>query len=467
MDFRPMEVSTLQYKAVQGGLRHAKEYLRKHQLFPSRIHDPADEGLGIVVVIPCHDEADVVDTLESLWRAVRPRSAVELLLVVNGSEDDDHGVRARNADTVECVTAWGQRRGDRRLALRVLDFPDLPRKHAGVGLARKLGMDEAVMRFVHAHNPLGIIASLDADCRCDENYFEALEQHFHAHPDTRACSIYFEHDMDGADGALATAITEYELFLRYYRHGLRFAGMPFAKYTVGSSMAVRCDHYARHGGMNRRKAGEDFYFLNKLMAVGGVSELTATRVIPGLRPSLRTPFGTGRALARRLAEPRGPWMAYAPEVFRDLAGLGERVDGLYDVSPGDPRALAGLAQSMIAFLTECDFAARHVEMRANSASRAAFRKRFFRWFDGFRALKFIHHGSEHRYPRVPLEQACLTLLRWQGCAGELSAAAGCVDLLRYLRRRDRQGSAATPAPRAREALLDRQGVGVRLTAGSE
>ena len=37
------------------------------------------------------------------------------------------------------------------------------------------------------------------------------------------------------------------------------------------------------------------------------------------------------------------------------------------------------------------------EIRANTASEAAFRKRFFRWFDGFRVMKFLHHARDHFY----------------------------------------------------------------------
>jgi hypothetical protein len=38
-------------------------------------------------------------------------------------------------------------------------FEDLPRKHAGVGLARKIGMDLAVEHFLRNEKPRGIIVS--------------------------------------------------------------------------------------------------------------------------------------------------------------------------------------------------------------------------------------------------------------------------------------------------------------------
>ncbi len=423
---------------MPNGLRHANEYPGKHQLFPPLSDASVHPELGLVVVIPCHDEPDPVSTLQSLQRCARPRAAVEVLLVVNASENDDDALRARNRATIDAVRAWKAAHEEPRLRIRVRDYPSLPARHAGVGLARRLGMDEAHARLVAAGNARGIIASLDADCRCDENYLTALERHFQLHPDTRACSIYFEHDLDGPLAKeLYRAVTRYELFVRYYRHGLQFAGFPHACYTVGSCMAVRGDAYARHGGMNRRKAGEDFYFLNKLMVVGGVSENNATRVVPGVRASTRTPFGTGRALHAHISNPDRPWLAYDARVFRDLAELIARVDGYYDVPPGAWRDHASLSRCMGDFLDTQDIVARHAEIRANSASRERFRKRFFQWLDAFRVLKFVHYATRHAYPRRPLEQACMSLLRWRGLRDGLSGATRADELLRYFRHRDR------------------------------
>jgi hypothetical protein len=437
-------------------LRHAKEYLGKHQHFPASAREPAHPELGLVVVIPCHDEPDPLTTLECLHRCRRPRAAVEVLLVVNASQRDDAHLRARNRATVDAVLAWKAAFDEPRFRCHVLDFPELPARHAGVGLARKIGMDAAVARFVAAGKADGIIASLDADCTCDRDYLSSLETHFRARPETRACTVYFEHPLEGPlDDVLYRAMTHYELFLRYYRQGLRFAAFPHAFYTIGSCMAVRCDAYVRHGGMNRRKAGEDFYFLNKLMAVGGVDENNATRVMPGVRLSTRTPFGTGRALSEGLARPRQSWLTYDPRVFRELAALVAEIDRFYTMRPGEWRGSASLPACMGAFLLEHDIAARHAEIRANCASPRTFKKRFFQWFDAFRALKFVHFASQRAYPRQPLEHACATLLEWRGMRHAVGARAGALSMLQFLRAEDRH----------RAPVLDRQQVPVRLSSG--
>ena len=414
--------------------------MRKQQLSPALADTPAHPALGVVVVIPCYDEPDVLQTLASLRRCRCPRGAVEVLLIWNASEHDHDDVRRRNQTMIERVHAWRAKHEEPRFRFWTLNFPRLPARHAGVGLARKIGMDEAVARFVAAGNPRGIVASLDADCTCDGDYLISLESHFERHPNTRACTIYFEHALSGPlDKDLYQAIARYELSLRYYRHGLQYAKFPFAHYTVGSCLAVRCDFYARHGGMNRRKAGEDFYFLNKLMAVGGVSENTSTRVMPGVRASTRTPFGTGRALNDFLSGARASWTSYDPRVFRDLAALVAGVGSYYEMAPCGWQTQASLSDCMREYLLASGVVDKHAEIRANCANRESFRKRFFRWFDGFRALKFIHHATRHAYPRQALEQACLTLLDWQELRGEFGAGAKAEELLLYFRDRDRRG----------------------------
>ncbi|MEE8286034.1 MAG: hypothetical protein V3R72_05015, partial [Gammaproteobacteria bacterium] len=163
--------------------------MRKQQRSPALQDIPAHCALGVVVVIPCYDEPDVLQTLESLHHCRRPRGAVEVLLIWNASERDHDDLRHRNQAMIERVHAWRGKHDEPRLRFWTLNFPRLPARHAGVGLARKIGMDEAVARFLAAGNPHGIVASLDADCTCDSNYLISLEAHFERHPSTRACTI--------------------------------------------------------------------------------------------------------------------------------------------------------------------------------------------------------------------------------------------------------------------------------------
>ena len=62
-----------------------------------------------------------------------------------------------------------------RLQFHFLHFPDLPHKHAGVGLARKIGMDMAAYRLEQVQQRTAPIVCFDADSRCAPNYLKAIE----------------------------------------------------------------------------------------------------------------------------------------------------------------------------------------------------------------------------------------------------------------------------------------------------
>ncbi len=185
--------------AVKTVLSVANEnaYLRRRQRVPLQITTPPSPTLGLVVVIPCYNEPDLLATLDSLWQCQRPACSVEVIVVINASSTDSPAVQRQNRQTHRQALAWLVAHQDPRLTFHVLFFADLDARHAGVGLARKLGMDEAVARLHAVARPDGTIVSLDADCLCEATYLSSIETHFRANP--RACGgvLYFEHPLEG------------------------------------------------------------------------------------------------------------------------------------------------------------------------------------------------------------------------------------------------------------------------------
>jgi hypothetical protein len=68
--------------------------------------------------------------------------------------------------------------------------------------------------------------------------------------------------------------------MRYFVRGLSYAGFPYVHHTVGSAIAIKTSAYVRAGGMNSGAAGEDFYFIQKLLPAGYFFNLTSTTVYP-------------------------------------------------------------------------------------------------------------------------------------------------------------------------------------------
>lgn len=388
------------------------QYLQQRTLFAPLIFRKPSLNLGMVVVIPAYDEPFLLLSLMNLSKCTLPLCDVEVIVVINNSEQSSQATRDRNQEIYLKALVWAKKNNKHRIKFHVLYVPDLPSKSAGVGLARKIGMDEACWRLMKIRNKNGIIVCFDADSRCETNYFLALEEHFASYPKSPACSIYFEHPLHGVEHAdeVYEAIVPYELHLRYYIQAQRLAGFPHAYHTVGSSMAVRVMAYQQQGGMNKRKAGEDFYFLHKFISLGQFSECLSTKVLPSPRPSHRVPFGTGRAV-NEIISANGGYETYNLSSFLDLKQLFDQVPALFKAdSTTYEELVAELPESVQAFLAKQDYVSKWQEIRSHTASRKAFVARFYKWFNAFMLMKYVHFARDQYYPNVPVGEAAASLL---------------------------------------------------------
>ncbi|MBK9192493.1 MAG: hypothetical protein IPM77_13875 [Crocinitomicaceae bacterium] len=308
-----------------------------------------------------------------------------------------------------------------------------------MGLARKIGMDEAVHRFDLIQRD-GIIVCFDADAVCDKNYLTELERHFNSFPITPGCSVYFEHPVEDEnyDSEILNYITQYELHLRYYNHALRFCKLPFAFHTVGSSMAVSSSAYQKQGGMNKRKAGEDFYFLHKIIALGNFTELNSTRIVPSPRISDRVPFGTGRAMGEMIQSKKEYYETYNFSSFELIKKFTSLIPQFYlsDLETIVPAIAEGEYRKLKLFLNSEKFEIALIEIRKNSASEISFIKRFYVWFDAFRVLKLVHFLRDNLYHDVPVHIASLQLLQKLQFANHIDSSG---ELLKTYRKLDRDG----------------------------
>jgi len=405
-----------------------ERYLQRRQFYPFDVAVEPSPALGLVVVIPCFDEPDIGLVLESLSACDAPDCDVEVLVVVNAPASAAADTLAHNEAAACCVREHASGGMPDWLRGYAIEHNALPDSQAGVGLARKIGMDEAVARIVTASDRNGVIACLDTDCSVAPNYLTRLHQEFGEHPGCPGVSIYFEHPgLFDADNPLHRAMIDYELHLRYYVAGQRRAGFPYAFHTVGSALACSVAAYVAQGGMNLRQGGEDFYFAQKLIAAGGYRALNDTTVYPGVRESARVPFGTGPTLRRALETGVG-LETFAPQTFRDLARF---CAVLAEATPTTlPTLVAGLPAALRQFLDDQQFSRRLDEIRANVASEASFRRRVGRWFNAFRFLKFAQYAGRNAYPKVPVATAAHEF------AGP-EALRTAADLLRWYRRQDR------------------------------
>lgn len=406
-----------------------ESYLKKHAFRQKLINTLPNTNLGMVIVIPAYNEESILQPLKALSNCATPIKSVEVIVVFNASEEDSEEILQKNINALSEAKSYYSLLQKPFYDLHFIVEHHLPKKHAGVGLARKIGMDEAARRLAHINKIEAPIICFDADSSCEINYLKAIENHFNNHPKASAASIHFEHPLSGNlfSSEVYKGINFYELHLRYYKNALAFANLPYAFHTIGSSMAVRTIDYFKQGGMNKRKAGEDFYFLQKFIKLGNFSEIKDTMVIPSPRVSDRVPFGTGRAIKEMLEKERSIEMSYAFKSFRLIKEALQNLENWYN---GDVET----HQYFIEFVGKEKLLEKVEEIRRQSSNQQLFVKRFFHWFDAFQCLKFVHFLRDQYYPNEELNIVVPKLLNEVGLREEFLTEK---DLLLKLRELDR------------------------------
>jgi hypothetical protein len=378
--------------------------------------DCTGEGFSGAVVIPALAEFhNLFETLASL--AANPPCHLEkflVLVVINNREDANAADREDNRRTLARLSALDGEFSALNLSWVDAASPglEMPARGGGVGVARKIGLDLALTRLdFHMSDPL--LVCLDADTLVEPTYLPAIEAHFR-NAGSGGAVIPFEH-RPGATDEEQRAIDRYELFLRSYVHGLALAGSPYAFHTVGSAMACTAGAYIRMGGMNRREAAEDFYFLQQLHRTSGVEQLRGTMVHPSPRPSHRVPFGTGRSISIALGGNNNAVTFYHPRCF---SVLGEWLRMVIARPRADAASLladaAGSEPGLAEYLEMAGFPVTWERLKGNNRNPEAMIKAFHSWFDALRTMKLIHHLSATRFPRCGPDEAVPPLLSQSG-----------------------------------------------------
>ncbi len=410
-----------------------------HNTEPDRFRniDVTGTQASIFIVIPCYNEPDIIRTLNSLAACNHPDSEVVVLIVVNSSEDSTGEVLSQNILTIAEIENW-KRNYRSFLQVYSIPAPDLSRKYAGVGWARKIGMDEAVRQIYASNREDGIIVSFDADSTVSPDYLQEIEQTFKNNPGYNFFTINFAHPLDQPGSPETTeGILRYELHMRYYRNAMKWCGYPHAIHTVGSSFAVRASAYVKQGGMNRRKAGEDFYFLHKLVLLGKYGNINSATVFPSIRQSDRVPFGTGAAM-KKWSEGNSELMTtYNFDAFIPLKQFFT-----------EPSVFSGMNESEInTYLRNYPVAVRQfievsgtiqdlLELNRNCANAITFMKRFFHCINAFWILKYLNFAHEKFYCRDDLYNQSKRLLQEIGI--EVPSEISARELLDCYRALDRE-----------------------------
>jgi hypothetical protein len=396
------------------------KYLNKYSIKGYDIVWNSGNEITSAVVIPAIKE---FENLKTLLQSLKNNESTYFkntlfVFVINNLPSSDQSIKEDNKKSLELINNIVNKSFSDKFIKEILDSgliigyinasssgKELPEKTGGVGLARKIGMDAALTLFNYKDiKRKKILICLDADCTVKTNYLTEIHRHFYEN-DLDAASIYFEHLLTHREDE-DLAIICYEIFLRYYVMCLKYAGSCYAFHTVGSSMA--CDHhiYIKTEGMNKKKAAEDFYFLEKISKHTRICKIISTAVYPSARKSWRVPFGTGQRVTRYYAKTHPEYFLYNPDILEILKKWLIVFHSGDILSPEKYLIEAkGLSKGLYEFLKLQNFEPDFASILNSSKSPEQIKMQQFRWFDGFRTLKLIHFLRDNGYPNINMFEA--------------------------------------------------------------
>ncbi len=406
------------------------QYRRRHAEPESSLASLCVDTFDFVLVVPVYGESP--NFVQGYLSAARTAGRVLVVVVLNGRVGAPATVHTSNAACFrELNSRFGLRalgRGgwlghevneahdspdapDTRLSVLVVDrfTPGhrLPARQ-GVGLARKIGADLALELIVAGRVRHPYIAMTDADACLPEDYFARIAA---LEAGCSAAIFPFWHE-PGGERRMDRATALYEIRLRYFQRGLRWAHSPYAFHSVGSTMVVHALPYALVRGVPRRRAGEDFYLLDKLSKLRPLAYLAGAPIRLRSRLSERVPFGTGSESAKLV---RGATLElYHPDCFatvRQLMQNLEQLSGTGDApNPGVPETtvsdvLSRMSPLVRRFLETQGAHDAWQGISAQAPNPAARLRRLHDWFDGFRTLKLMHDVRDHGAGSLPWQEA--------------------------------------------------------------
>lgn len=395
-----------------------KNYLRKFSFTNWKLTTTTENRYNIIVVIPTIQEKENVKKLLASLSENDSLSLSKILFVfvINNLESSDDEVKEDNLgllgylkSIVECEPedVLGNNLLEKKCNIAFVDACsngfELPEKDGGVGYARKIGMDLALSYFNYEPKLNNTLVCLDADCLVSENYAATLNKI--NENKLSAGYIEYEHLLPENDRE-KVAIIIYEIFLRYYVLGLKYSRSPFAFDTIGSTMFCNADSYVKIGGMNKKKAAEDFYFLEKLAKITTITKVNAAKIFPSSRGSWRVPFGTGQRVNRFNAGTHDEYSLYDPISFEILRNWHEVFFDEKILSADEYLLSASNIDSTLkSFLLDQSFVEAWTKIVNETTKKDQLQKQKYFWFDGFRTLKLIHYLRDSKYPVVNIYNA--------------------------------------------------------------
>ena len=370
-------------------IKNLENYLKKRAVSsPWKLSETPEKKFKFSIVIPAYNE------LDSLFTALNSinKNNKDLLLstivvvVINNSEKSPKTFKNNNLLTIKQLE-----KSKFDFNLKFVDASskglELPEKYAGVGLARKIGID---LILPHMISKKSLILCTDADVTVSPNYLLIVSNYF-THNNSSAAVLGFKHRKANIK-IIDSEIQIYENYLKDTAKQLKYAGSPYSYVSMGSTMVCTVEAYCAVGGMPKRKATEDFYFLQALSKFDTVESINKELIFPSSRPISRVYLGTGFRMKQVQNGLRISSLYFDENAFAYLAQWIAAVKSCRDLNITSLLSKTNKIHPQFnTFIKEEGISKVWIKLQQNSKSNKQFINQFHRWFDGLKTIKLLKY----------------------------------------------------------------------------
>ncbi|MCB1197166.1 MAG: glycosyltransferase [Deltaproteobacteria bacterium] len=348
-------------------------------------------SIKVAIVIPAYREALYIEkTLRSIEKSVQFANqsvpTPPVVIVVNNPATISRKFLKENQMLVRFLE---DSKPLYSFEIHILDYTD-PGIKFGVGQARKIGLEYAMVKWLH--DPQDRLVCLDADTTVNAQYIAALYQNL---DDISGFTIDCHHPTDREE------MIFYELFLRYVPYGLQQAKSPFGFIAIGSAMGCTVEAYKKIGGMPAKSATEDFHFLNKLRKLAPIRVLSDAKVYPSDRKSFRVTLGTGaflKSTGKNLEYAMQKLVIPTPEEYKRLQKVIESLQDFYATD-----SLLHLFEQIndvtsYQHLRERGIVEKLHKIKDGCTDMVTYFKRIMEIFDGLETIRLLRYYMQDRQP---------------------------------------------------------------------
>ena len=368
-----------------------KSYLKKRAISgPWKLSKSPKNKFKYSIVIPAYNE------FESIFKALVSINKNESLLlkdtivvvVVNNPEVSKSKLKNNNKSTIHELS-----KQQYKFNLVTIDASskglELPKKYAGVGLARRIGID-LCLPYMRSNNSL--IFCTDADVEVSPKYLSTVINYF-INNTLSAAVVGFKHKKFNIK-IVDQGIKDYEHFLKSTAHKLKKCGSPYGYVAMGSTMVCTTKAYCAIGGMPKKKATEDFYFLQELAKYCNIVTIKQELVFPSSRPISRVYLGTGYRMEQIINGFKisnlyfsnisfvylSQWIKIAEKSWK--LNIDDLLSKTYKIHP-----------DLNSFILNQGIKDTWIKIQANSKINSQFIRQFHKWFDGLKTIQFLKYFS--------------------------------------------------------------------------